>query len=69
MELLTIALFSFHSIEKRIFYFHSDVPISDDDDDDDMSNGRKNQDTLYAEAQGDQIDISDIDTSADIFGK
>ncbi len=55
--------------KKKFFCFYSDIQVSEDDDDDDTPESRKNQDTLYDEAQGDQIDISDVDTSTDIFGK
>ncbi len=63
-------LFCFSFNQKNDFS-HSDIQISDDDDDDDddTSEGGKNPDNFYKETQGDHIDISDIDTSADLFGK
>ncbi|CAF5077486.1 unnamed protein product, partial [Rotaria magnacalcarata] len=43
--------------------------IAASDDDDDMSaNDAKNAEAFYKETQNENIDISDIDSSADLFG-
>ncbi|CAF5179433.1 unnamed protein product, partial [Rotaria magnacalcarata] len=48
--------------------YKRDIAASDDDDD--MSaNDAKNAEAFYKETQNENIDISDIDSSADLFGK
>ncbi|CAF4474902.1 unnamed protein product [Rotaria socialis] len=47
--------------------YKRDIAVSDDDDD--MSaNDAKNAEAFYKETQNENIDISDIDSSADLFG-
>ncbi|CAF4561119.1 unnamed protein product [Rotaria sp. Silwood1] len=55
------------SDEMSLKEFASDVAASDDDDD--MStNDVKNAEVFYKETQNENIDISDVDSSADLFG-
>ncbi|CAF4127988.1 unnamed protein product, partial [Rotaria sp. Silwood2] len=47
---------------------NTDVAASDDDDDDMSANDVKNSEVFYKETQNENIDISDVDSSADLFG-
>ncbi|CAF5178184.1 unnamed protein product, partial [Rotaria magnacalcarata] len=58
--------YPFHFDDSYIENYKRDIAASDDDDD--MSaNDAKNAEAFYKETQNENIDISDIDSSADLF--